>query len=65
MADEQKEMTWEDQQQAEKDAETRRAAEIQIDVHEKHLAAKKAKDLGALSDEQLRWLTRQWGYDAI
>jgi hypothetical protein len=66
MSDEQKpELTWEEQQQAERDAETRRQVQIQLDETEKHLAAKKAKDLGALTDEQLRRLTRQWGYDAI
>jgi hypothetical protein len=67
MADEQKpELTWEEQQQAERDAETRRQVQIQLDETEKHLAAKQVKDLGSMTDEQLRRYTRKLAnYDAI
>jgi hypothetical protein len=56
---------WEKAQQAAKDAETRRAVQIQIDETEKHAAAKRTKNLGELSDDELRRLTRKWGYEAI
>jgi hypothetical protein len=66
MADEANtELTWEQQQQQEQDDAQRRIANIHLEEAEKRAAAKKAKDLGALSDEQLRRLTRQWGFDAI
>jgi hypothetical protein len=60
------ELTWEQQQQAEKDAETRRQVQIQLDETEKHLEKKKTQDLGSMTDEQLRRYTRRIaGYDAI
>ena len=66
MADEQKELSWEEQQQAERDAEYRRQAQIQLDVAETRAEAKKAKDLGSMTDEELRRYTRKLaGYDAI
>jgi hypothetical protein len=66
MADETNtELTWEEQQQLEQDEAQRRIANIHLEEAEKRAAAKKSKDLGALSDEQLRRLTRQWGFDAV
>jgi hypothetical protein len=60
------ELTWEQQQQAEKDAETRRQVQIQLDETERHLEKKKTQDLGSMTDEQLRRYTRRIaGYDAI
>jgi hypothetical protein len=67
MSDDQQkpELSWEEQQKKEQDDEQRRIANIHLDVAEQRAAAKKSKDLGNLSDEQLRRLTRQWGFDAI
>jgi hypothetical protein len=66
MADETNtELTWEQQQQQEQDEAQRRIANIHLEEAEKRAAAKRSKNLGSLSDEQLRQLTRQWGYDAI
>jgi hypothetical protein len=60
------ELTWEEQQQAERDAETRRQVQIQLEETEKHLAANQVKDIGSMTDEQLRRYTRKLAnYDAI
>jgi hypothetical protein len=66
MSDEQQiELTWEQQQQQEQDEAQRRIANIHLEEAEKRAAAKRSKNLGSLSDDQLRRLTRQWGFDAI
>jgi hypothetical protein len=67
MSDEQQtpELTWEQQQQQEQDEAQRRIANIHLTVAEERAAAKRSKNLGQLSDDELRRLTRQWGYDAI
>jgi hypothetical protein len=59
------ELTWEQQQQAEQDDAQRRIANIHLDEAEKRAAAKRTKNLGQLSDDELRRLTRQWGFEAI
>jgi hypothetical protein len=59
------ELTWEEQQQAEQDAAQARIANIHLDVAEKRAAAKREKNLGELSDDELRRLTRRWGFEAI
>jgi hypothetical protein len=66
MSDDQQntELTWEQQQQAERDAETRRAARIQADEHQKFMDEKKAKRLSAMSQSEFRQhITEKYGYD--
>jgi hypothetical protein len=65
MADEQKELTWEEQQQAEQDEAQRRIANIHLEEAERRQAARRAKNLGSMSDDELRRHTRQWGYEAL
>jgi hypothetical protein len=50
---------------AKQDAAERRRVAVELDAIEKWRAAKKAKNLGAMSDEELRHYTRQFGFDAI
>jgi hypothetical protein len=59
------ELTWEEQQQKEQDDAQRRIANIHLEEAEKRAAAKREKNLGELSDDELRRLTRRWGYEAI
>jgi hypothetical protein len=67
MADETNtELTWEQQQQAEQDEAQRRIANIHLEEAERRAEAKKVKDLGSMTDEQLRRYTRKIAnYDAI
>jgi hypothetical protein len=59
------ELSWEEQQQKEQDDAQRRIANIHLEEAEKRAAAKREKNLGELSDDELRRLTRRWGYEAI
>jgi hypothetical protein len=51
--------------ESEADIELRRQVRIQLDEQQKLARKQREKDLGAMTDEQLRAYSRQFGYDAI
>jgi hypothetical protein len=66
MADEQTELSdWEKEELAKQDAVDRRRINVELEEVEKRNAAKRAKNLGSMSDDELRRHTRQWGFEAI
>jgi hypothetical protein len=55
---------WEVEEQKKQDAQTKRAAEIQADVHEQRIAAKKEKNLASMSQSEWRkHVLEKYGYD--